>query len=193
MAAVALSRDMGPIARLPSLGELPAAVPDALPAPCTPLAVEDIPHQVGLPKAGLQQALLCMAAMEGGMPMVLTVSLQHVKNAMQQQRQYAPQPWEENAPRWLHAEDVPPTHIVGEADMGKLVVLEGAEYWVCVRVDKGGLEWIVVTANRLRRQQSRGRPAIGFLGNVSGPWPSCAGRTGARPGTSCRCRPCSWR
>ena len=42
------------------------------------------------------------------------------------------------------------------ADMGKLVVLEGAEYWACVRVDAGGLEWVVVTASRLRRQQSRG-------------------------------------
>ena len=41
--------------------------------------------------------------------------------------------------------------------MGKLVVLEGAEYWACVGVDKGGLEWIIVTASKLRRQQS-GRP-----------------------------------
>ena len=44
MAAVALNRDMGPIARLPSLGELPASVLDALPAPRTPLTVADIPH-----------------------------------------------------------------------------------------------------------------------------------------------------
>ena len=156
VAAVALNRDMGPIARLPSLGELPAAVLDALPVPRTPLVVADIPHQVGLSEARLQHALLCMAVAEGGMSMVLTVSLQPVKDAMQQQRQYAPQPWEENARRWLHVEDVPSTHTVGEADMGKLVVLEGAEYWVCVRVDKGGLEWIIVTASRLRRQQSRG-------------------------------------
>ena len=42
--AVALNRDAGPIARLPSLGELPAAVLDALPAPHTPLTVADIPH-----------------------------------------------------------------------------------------------------------------------------------------------------
>ena len=42
------------------------------------------------------------------------------------------------------------------ADMGKLVVLEGAEYWVCVRVEAGGLEWVVVTACRLNRRQSRG-------------------------------------
>ena len=40
--------------------------------------------------------------------------------------------------------------------MGKLVVLEGAEYWFCVRVDKGGLKWVVVTVSRLTRQQSRG-------------------------------------
>ena len=53
-------------------------------------------------------------------------------------------------------EGVPPTHTVGMADMGKLVVLEGAEYWACVRVEAGGLEWVVVTACRLKRQQSRG-------------------------------------
>ena len=51
---------------------------------------------------------------------------------------------------------MPPTHVVGVADMGKLVVLEGAECWACVQVESGGLEWVVVTACRLRRQQSRG-------------------------------------
>ena len=51
---------------------------------------------------------------------------------------------------------MPPTHTVGMADMGKLVALEGAEYWACVRVETGGLEWVVVTACRLRRQQPRG-------------------------------------
>ena len=156
LAAVLLNRDMGPIARLPSPGELPTAVLDALPTPRTPLEVADIQHQVGLPEVRMRHALLCMAAAEEGMSMVLSVSLQHVNDVMQRQRRYAPKPWEENARRWLHVEDVLPTHTVGEADMGKLVVLEGAEYWVCVRVDKGGLEWIVVTASRLRTQQSRG-------------------------------------
>ena len=154
--AVALNRDMGPIAHLPSLVQLPAAVLDPLPAPRTPPQVADIPHQVGLPESPMRHALLCMVVAEAGMSMVLTVSPQHAKDAMQRQRQYAPQPWEENARQWLHVEDVPPTHMVGKADMGKLVVLEGAEYSVCVRVDKGGVEWVVVTASRLRRQQSRG-------------------------------------
>ena len=36
------------------------------------------------------------------------------------------------------------------------MVLEGAEYLACVRVEAGGLEWVVVTVCRLRRQQSRG-------------------------------------
>ena len=53
-------------------------------------------------------------------------------------------------------ESVHPTHTVGVADMGRLVVLEGGEYWACVLVETGGLEWVVVTACRLRRQQSRG-------------------------------------
>ena len=88
--------------------------------------------------------------------MLVTVSLQHVQDAMQQQRMHAPQPWEESAKRWLGVDSVPPTHTVGVADMGRLVVLEGAEYWACVRVETGGLEWVVVTACRLRRQQSRG-------------------------------------
>ena len=43
VAAVVLNRDMGPVARLPSLGELPAAVLDALPAPGAPLDVADVP------------------------------------------------------------------------------------------------------------------------------------------------------
>ena len=151
VAAVVRNRDMGPIARLPSLGELPAAVLEALPAPCSPVRVADIPHHVGLPRARMQHALLSMAAADGGMSMLMTVSLQHVKDAMQQQQLHAPEPWEENATRWLHVEGVPPTRTVGMADMGKLVVLEGAEYWACVRVEAGGLEWVVVTTSGLRR------------------------------------------
>ena len=112
---------------------------------------------MGLPGARMQRALLCMAAAaDGGMSMLATVSLQHVQDAMQQQRMHAPQPWEESAKRWLRVESVPSTHTVGVADMGRLVVLEGAEYWACVRVETGGLEWVVVTACRLKRQQSRG-------------------------------------
>ena len=49
-AAVVLSRDTGPIARLPSLGELPAAVLDALPAPRTPMDVADVQHRAGCPR-----------------------------------------------------------------------------------------------------------------------------------------------
>ena len=93
VAAMVLNRDMGPIARLPSLEELPAVVLDALPAPRTPLDVADVQHSVGLPGARMQRALLCMAAAaDGGMSMLVTVSLQHVQDAMQQQRMYAPQP-----------------------------------------------------------------------------------------------------
>ena len=90
VAAVALNRDMGPIARLPSLGGLPAAVPEALLAPRTPLDVADIPHHVGLPEARMRHALPSMAAADGGMSMLMTVALQHVKDAMQQQRLHAP-------------------------------------------------------------------------------------------------------
>ena len=32
-------------------------------------------------------------------------------------------------------EDVAPTHALGQADMGQMVVLEGAGYWACVRVE----------------------------------------------------------
>ena len=157
VAAVVLNRDMGPIARLPSLGELPAVVLDALPVPRTPLDVADVPHSVGLPRARMQHALLCMAAAaDGGMSMLMTVSLQHVQDEMQQQRMHAPQPWEESAKRWLRVESVPPGRTMGLADMGRQVVLEGEEYWACVRMETGGLERVVVTACRPRRQQSRG-------------------------------------
>ena len=147
---------MGPIARLPSLGELPTVVLEALPAPRTPLDVANVPHHVGLPGARMQHALPRLAAADGGMSMLMTLSLQHVKDAMQQEQMHAPQPREASAKRWLQVEGVPPTHTVGMADMGKLVVLEGAEYWACVRVKAGGLQWIVVPACQLRRQQSRG-------------------------------------
>ena len=82
VAAVVLNRDMGPIARLPSFGELPASVVEAIPVPRTPLDVADIPHHVGLPWARMQHAVLAMDAADGGMSMLMTVSLQHVKDAM---------------------------------------------------------------------------------------------------------------
>ena len=127
VAAVVLNRDMGPMARLPSLGELPAAVLDALPAPRTPLDLADVPHSVGLPGARMQHALLCMAAAaDGGMSMLATVSLLHVQDAMQQQRMHASQPWEESAKRWLRVESVPSTHTVGVADLGRLVMSGGS-------------------------------------------------------------------
>ena len=85
-----LNRDMGHIARLLSLGELPAAVLDALLAPRTPLNVADVPHNVGLPGARMQHAVLSVAAADGGMSMLMTLSLQHVQDAMQQQQMHAP-------------------------------------------------------------------------------------------------------
>ena len=54
VAAMVLNRDTGPIMRVPSLGELPAAPPGALPVPCAPLVVADLRHQTGLPDARLQ-------------------------------------------------------------------------------------------------------------------------------------------
>ena len=94
VAAVVLNRDMGPIARLPSLGELLAAVLDALPAP---LKVADGPHHGGLPGERMQHAVLSMAAPDGGRSMLMTVSLQLVQDAMQQQQTHAPQPCDESA------------------------------------------------------------------------------------------------
>ena len=185
---------MGPIARLPSLGELPVAVLEALPAPRTPLDLANVPHNVGLPGARMQHALLCMAtAADGGMSMLATVSLEHVQDAMQQQRMHAPQPWEESAKRWLRVESVPSTHTEGIADMGRLVVLEGEEYWACVRVETRGLEWVVVTACRLRRQLVQGP---GLLPGVPGvPQWAGAGAQGAQVHgrASRRRRRSSWR
>ena len=138
VAAVVLNRDMGPIARLPSLGELPAAVLDALPAPRTPLDLADVPHNVGLPGARMQHALLCMAAAaDGGMSMLATVSLQHAQDAMQQQRMHAPQPWEESAKRWLRVESVPSTHTVGVADMEAGGVGGGGVLGLCSGGNRG--------------------------------------------------------
>ena len=49
MAAVVLKRDIGPVVRLPSLGELPAEALNVLPAPRPPLPVADLGHKAGLP------------------------------------------------------------------------------------------------------------------------------------------------
>ena len=194
VAAVVLNRNMGPIVRLPSLGELPAAVLYALPAPRAPLDVADVPHNVGLPGAHRQHALLFLAAAaNGGASMLMTVSLQHVQDMMQQQQMYAPQLWEECAKRVLQVESVPPTHTVGMADMGRLVVSEGAEYWACVPAEAAGLELVVVTMCRPRRQQSRGTACYRVFRSASGSGARCAGRTGARLGTCRTRRRSSWR
>ena len=55
------------------------------------------------------------------------------------------------------------SHAVGQADMGHMVVLAGAGYWVCVQVEHGGLDWIVVTADRLVRLLSAGFTCYGVL------------------------------
>ena len=102
VAAVVLNRDTWPITHLLSLGELREAVLDALPVPRTLLDVADVQHNMGSPGARMQHALLCMAAAaDEGMSMLMTVCLQHVQEAMQQQQMHAPQPWEEGAKRWL--------------------------------------------------------------------------------------------
>ena len=60
-------------------------------------------------------------------------------------------------------QDIAPTYAVGQADIGKMVVLEDAEYWTCVWVEQGGLDWIMVTMSRLVRQRYRGPACYGVL------------------------------
>ena len=108
-------------------------------------------------------ALLCLATAEGGMSLIVLVSLQHVRDTLQRQRPHAPKPWEDHAQRWLRVEDSVPTHFVGQAHRGQVVVLEGTGFWACVWVEQGGLDWIVVTADRLVRQQSKGSACFGVL------------------------------
>ena len=193
VAAVALNRDMGPIARLPSLGGLPAAVPEPLPAPRTPLEVADIPHHVGLPEARMRHALLCMTAADGGMSMLMTVSVQHVKDARQQQRLHAPQSWEENARRWLHVEGLTPPIRWAQRTRESCCCWKGRSIGSVFGWTKG-----VQNGLSLPRAGSEGsslgaRPATRCSGNASGPWAQCAGCTGARPGTYRRRRLCSWK
>ena len=93
----------------------------------------------------------------------MSVSLQRVGAVQQRQRPHAPQPWGENAHRWLRMEDLAPTHLVGQADVRRVVVLEGTGFWACVRVERGSLDWIEVTAHRLVRRQSLGTACFGVL------------------------------
>ena len=66
--------------------------------------------------------------------LVVSVSVRRVTDALQKQRPHAPQLWEEHAQRWLRVEDLAPTHVVRQADAGRVVVSEGAGFWACVRV-----------------------------------------------------------
>ena len=60
------------------------------PALYAPLPVADIGRQASLPDAQLQHALLCLTVAEGGMSLVVWVSVQHVKDALQRHRPHAP-------------------------------------------------------------------------------------------------------
>ena len=55
------------------------------------------------------------------------------------------------------------THVVGQADRRQVVVLKGIGYWACVRVEQGGLDWIVISADRVVRQQSKGSAFFGVF------------------------------
>ena len=149
VAAMTLNTDMGPIMRLPSLEELPAAALGALRAPRPPLSAAGIRHQTRLLDAQLRHALLCLAAAERRMSLIKSVSLQHVTTVLHRQRPHAPQPWEEHAQRWLWMEGLVPKLFVRQADRGRVVVLEGTGYWSCGRLEHGGLDCIMITADKL--------------------------------------------
>ena len=159
VAAMVLNRDMGPIMRLPSLGELPAAALGALPAPRAPMAVADVGHQTGLPDARLRRALPCVAAAEGGMSLVVSVSPQHV-GAVAAEAEAAHPPAAGGACPAMAAGGAPGAHpCCGPGRRG----VGGHRFWACVRVERWGLDWIVVPADRLVRQQSRGFACYGVL------------------------------
>ena len=40
-------------------------------------------------------------------------------------------------------------HIVWQADVGRLVVLEGSGFWACFRLARGCVDWVEVTVDRL--------------------------------------------
>ena len=194
VAGVVLNRDMGPIARLPSLGELPAAVLDALPAPRTPLDVADVQHSVGLPGARMQHALLCMAAAaDGGMSMLMTVSLQHVQDAMQQQRMHAPGQWEESAKRWLRVESVLPPIRWAWRICGGWWCWKGRSIGPVFGWKQGDWSWLSSPRAGSGGSSAGAQAATGCFGSASGSWGQCAGHTGARPRTSRRRRRSSWR
>ena len=90
-------------------------------------------------------------------------------------------------------EDLVPIHVLGHADMRQVGVLEGTEFWACLRVQRGGLDWIVVTAERLVRRQSKGSACFGSSEITQGSWAPCAGHIGLRPGTRRQHESCSGR
>ena len=93
----------------------------------------------------------------------MSVSLQHMGVVLQRQRPYAPQPWEECARQWVQLVDLAPTHVVGQGDVGRVVVLEGTGFWACVQVERGCVDCIEVTADRLVRRTSLGTACFNVL------------------------------
>ena len=91
------------------------------------------------------------------------MSLQHIGDVLLRQRPYAPQQWQQDARQWLRLEDLAPTHGVGQADVGRVVVLEGTGFWVCVCVEQGGVDRIHVTEDNLVRRCSLGAASFGVV------------------------------
>ena len=61
------------------------------------------------------------------------------------------------------SQDLVSTHVVGQADRRQVVVLKGIGYWASVRVEQGGLDWIVISANMVVRQHSKGFAFFGVF------------------------------
>ena len=99
---------------------------------------------------------MCLLEVPGGLSLVMLVSLQHIGAAVHRQRPYAPQPQEERVRRWLQLEDLAPTHAVGPADVGRMVVLEDTGFSAFVWVERASVDWVEVTAGKLVRRTSLG-------------------------------------
>ena len=81
-------------------------------------------------------------------------------------------------------EDLAPTHVVSQANVGRVVVLEGAGFWACVRLEQGDLDWMVVAVDRLVRQRSKGSACYGVLHDHLRFMGPMRRHTGAHPGAS---------
>ena len=158
--AMVLNRDMGPIVRLPSPGELPMATPPSR-RPKRRWWWRTSGAKRGCRTRGCGTPCCAWRPHREGYHWLLGVPAAHRRCATTAEPARPPAVGGE-CPAVVAAGG-PGTHPCYGAGGRGVVVLEGAGVWPCLRLDRGSLDWLEVTADRLMRWRSRGTACFGVL------------------------------